>query len=110
MDQVLPPLALFRIPCPACESPPLSSPVPAKTTCPIESMASAPIANEACVSVSAPQLEPPSLLFHTPPPAVPAYTTDELVGSVTRLVTLPDAFPLLLDGLVTQHRASTMGV
>jgi hypothetical protein len=51
---VLPPLVLLRIPCPACESEMLSSPVPAKMTWPELSVT------------------PLSELRQTPPPALPA--------------------------------------
>src|SRR5262245_41964639 len=47
------------------------------------------------------QVPPPSVLFHTPNPPVPAYTVDGLVGSITtaRTVGLGDGVKPLLMGL-----------
>src|SRR6202022_375981 len=98
------------MPWPACESPKLSSPVPAKIIWPVGSIARAPIAREAALAVSGDQLVPPLVLFQTPPPAVPAKTVEAFVGSVTRLVTRPETLPKLLPGALPQHRSSTIGV
>ena len=54
-------------------------------------MASAPIARLSCASLFAAQCTPPSLLFQTPPPAAPAYTTALLLGSTASAAIRPDA-------------------
>src|SRR2546429_9240725 len=54
-------------------------------------MASAPIARLSCASLFGAQCTPPSLLFQTPPPAAPAYTTALLLGSTASAAIRPDA-------------------
>src|SRR5258708_3491344 len=67
-----------------------ASPVPAYTVLGLfGSTAMAPTAKEGCESVSGTQLWPPSVVFHTPPPAVPAYTMLSFVGSSARASTRP---------------------
>ena len=56
-----------------------------------------PIESDACVSVSGVQLWPPSVVFHTPPSAAPAYTTSGFRGSTARAEMRPENFDPLLS-------------
>src|SRR5258708_34756083 len=72
-------------------------------------MATDPMASEAWPSVSADHVVPPSVLFHTPPPAVPANTVVPLVGSVTSAVMRPLLTPYLPAGLTPMYWLPVMG-
>src|SRR5207302_5994467 len=92
--QLCPASVDLRIPTPVSASSAwLSSPVPAYRIRPVASIARAPIPSDAASSVSGNQLAPPSTVFHTPPPAAPAYTIRGSVGSATMLVIRPLALP-----------------
>src|SRR5437773_6877179 len=82
-------------------------------TLPVGSIAKAPIARVPWVSLIGTQLlRAPRLalvVFQTPPPAVPTYITEELVGFATTLVTRPLAFPYVLSGAVPQHFSLSWG-
>ena len=58
-------------------------------------MADAPCApaSDAWPALVDDQVAPASVDFHTPPPAVPAYTIELFPGSVARLVTRPPTLP-----------------
>src|SRR5919204_4691657 len=90
---VAPPSVLLSTPSLACESMLLlASPVPAKTVRWLfGSTATAPMLRVGWLSVRGVHVVPESEVFHTPPPAVPAYTTAEFVGSTASEVTRPDA-------------------
>src|SRR6187402_694213 len=68
-----------------------------------------PIASEHCLSVSGVQVEPPSVVFQTPPCAPPMYTMLLFVGWTATVEMRPIAVPLIENGPIDCHRDPPIG-